>query len=146
MSLHDVIPIVCDGREDAEGRALFLISALHFCHAELRDAKVYFVDTDGESVRIAASALRWETGLDVVCLSLAQSSQVLAGARLFCSVVMRQRTFPRLEEAIASRVPVLIARQFPDREMMDSGDIRMLRAAHDPSILAERLVEMARRN
>lgn len=132
--------LVCDGREDAEGRALFLISALHVCHEALRDVEVRFVDVEADAVKIAIETLHWETGLTLTQVPPDAAIDFWVGAAVFCSVVLQECCSRYLKGALARGIPLLVARQFPVKGNTCASDLAMVRAAHDPAIYAEHLV------
>ena len=132
--------IVLDGCEDIEGRALLLVSALHFGAAALAGWKVQFVVQGDAVVCAALDALRWDTGLDVEWLHDRQRDTVLPGARLFAAVCFRDVSRLHLQDIARHGVPALVAIQFPDFERHGAGALALQRAAHDPELLCAEIL------
>lgn len=132
--------IVLDGCEDIEGRALLLVSALHFGAAALAGWKVHFVVQGDAVVCAALDALRWDTGLDVEWLHDRQRDAVLPGARLFAAVCFRDVARLNLEDIARHGVPALVAIQFPDFERHGAEALALQRAAHDPQLLCAEIL------
>jgi hypothetical protein len=132
--------IVLDGCEDIEGRALLLVSALHFGAAALAGWKVSFVVQGDAVVCAALDALRWDTGLDVEWLHSRQRAVVLPGARLFAAVCFRDSSHLNLADVARHGVPALVAIQFPDFERHGPEALALQRAAHDPRLLCAEIL------
>src|SRR5687767_1741908 len=84
--------ILIDGREDDQGRALLVVSALYFSAARAMPFAFHYIDVRNPAVEAAVEVLRWDTGLNVSSALYGDSGpDILLGARLYVSVVFSER-------------------------------------------------------
>jgi hypothetical protein len=131
--------LVLDGTEGIEGRVLLLLSALHHCAPSLAGWNVALLGAEDSAVLAAAEALHWDTGLSIAPAT--DGATALAGARLYAAVAFRTTRHLPLAQLAAMGVPSLIAVQFPEQSLHGVAELALLRAAHDPVRLAEKLRE-----
>lgn len=138
--------VIIDGAEDKQGRSLLVISALYHCRSELLDTEIHFVDANSLAVHGAIDLLRWETGLDVGISSCADEpgdASVFEGAKLYAAVRLDSPDGLHVAEAKQFGIPLLLALQFLPRSAT-SEQLALLRAAHDPALFAQHLIERMR--
>lgn len=133
--------LVLDGTEGIEGRALFLVSALHHAARRLIGWELMFVRADDPYVRTAIEALRWDTMLDATVVSDDQIAGALSRAELYAAVCFRGTEHLPLNDIAAAGVPTLLAIQFPDTGRHDATALALQRAAHDPAVLGSALLD-----
>ncbi|WP_198157530.1 hypothetical protein [Methylobacterium nodulans] len=131
--------LVIDGREDEQGRALFLISALHLCGPRLREVSVDVVGATDPVVPVAARALSYDTGAAVRFFIDEEGRSVLDGARLYASIRFNCADHPLLTAAEQIGIPTVVAVQFPRPTPGRPQTLRSVRAAHDTRRLANLL-------
>lgn len=136
--------LVADGAEDEEGRALFLISALHQAAPELGRTRVRFLNVATDAVRTAIEVLSWDCGFEVEAIDPAQSKHAaLQPAAAFAAVGFRES--PRLAvlraRAESAGLPCLVAVQFLGPDASASA-LMLSRAAHDPAVLGAKIREL----
>jgi hypothetical protein len=136
--------LVLDGREDIDGRALLLMSALHHVGPDLHRFRLRFADVASEAVRLAINLLRWDLGLDAAESPDAEVEANLPDTRLYLSISFAEPTWPRLAQMKAAGVPTLAARQFPPDIQSNAEAMTLTRAAHDPKVFATRLARTVR--
>jgi hypothetical protein len=124
--------VVADGTESVEGRALLLVSALHFAAAGLAGCDIAFVGVADAAVRAAIDDLRWATSL-AATVEQGDPAVVLAGARLYCAIVFRDTAHLALAAARRLQVPTVIGVQFPALRQPPHD-------AHDPRLFAAKLI------
>jgi hypothetical protein len=133
--------LITDGSEDAEGRGLFVVSALHLAARDLQGVDIRILNGQ-ELVRVATEALRWETGLSVeVAPPDADIAAELAGASLFAAVAARCTDHLPLVQVAACGIRSLIAVQFP-LSGAGAAALTLVRAAHDPREFGARILAM----
>lgn len=133
--------LVADGREDAEGRALFVLSAFHLVAGELQGVSIRILNGP-EVVQVAIEALRWETGLSIEAAPPdADIAAELAGTSLFVAVAARSTNHLPLAQVAAHGVRKLVALQFP-APGAGAATMTLMRAAHDPRELGGRIVAL----
>lgn len=138
--------IIIDGLEDKQGRALLVISALYHCHRQLFGIEILFIDVTSPAVRGAIDLLHWETGLAVRAVPEARGHGVASlfeGASLYAAIRFDSPDGLCAAEAAQSGVPLLLAFQFLSGSST-SEQVSLLRAAHDPAVFAQHLVERMR--
>jgi hypothetical protein len=133
--------LVLDGIEGIEGRALFLVSALHHAASQLIGWELIFIHADDPYVRTAVEALRWDTMLDATTVSDDAIATVLSRAELYVAVCFRDTTHLPLDHVAAAGVPTLLPIQFPDIGRHGAAALALQRAAHDPAILCSTLLD-----
>jgi hypothetical protein len=131
--------LVAHGGEDADGRALLLISALHHASDALAGCEIRFIGVRDADVGAALAALRWDAGLDARPVPEGEEGAALSGARLFAAILGRGE-MDRLAPFVACGVPSLVAVQFPDPARHGPEVFALQRAAHDPALLARHLL------
>lgn len=137
--------LVFDGTESANGRALFTLSALHWCADWLPRTRVLFIDVTDENVTIAAKALHWDMGIylelrpEPASHDGADGGGPLADASLYAGVAFRSAGHMRIAAARTRGVPVLLAVQFPDDGWLSASTLLRDDAAHDPKAFAAHL-------
>ena len=135
--------LLTDGSEGAEGRGLFVLSAFHLAAGDLQGVDIRILNGP-EVVRVAAEALRWETGLSVeVAPPDADIMAELAGASLFAAVAARSTDHLPLAQIAARGIRSLIAVQFP-LPGAGAAAMTLVRAAHDPRELGARILAVLR--
>lgn len=134
--------IVIHGRDDHQGRALFVTSALYQCVNCLRGRTIRYVAVDSLNVEIAAQVLAYDHGLEVEISSVdpdADPNVAFRDAALYVAVVFRDGSKMGHLQASALGVPSLLAVQFPYAESFSAELACNLSAAHDTSVLASRV-------
>ncbi len=138
--------LLIDGKEDKQGRALLVISALYHCRAELFDTTICFLDVDSAAVRGAIDLLRWDSGLDICSLSrfnADNSGSIFEGASLYAAIRLSRLNGLYISEATFFKVPLLFAVQFLPQSAT-SEQVALLQSAHDPALFAQHLIERMR--
>ena len=139
--------IVIHGREDLQGRALFVTSALHRCVSCLHGRKIRYVGVQSLNVEIAAQVLAFDHSLDVEVSSVdpeADPKEAFRDAALYVAVVFNDASGVGHLKASALGVSTFVAVQFPKVESLSVEIACNLSAAHDTSILATRVSELLR--
>jgi len=136
--------LIINGREDEQGRALFVISALYHCIDLLQNRAVRFLTVDSIEVDIAIRNLEFDTGLRVAISTVplsATEDSFFRGAGLYVAVAFDNDEGLHLWGTGGAPIPQLIPMQFPPVERMNSAAACHLHAAQDPAILAQLIRE-----
>jgi hypothetical protein len=133
--------LVLDGTEGVEGRALFLVSALHHAARQLAGWELMFTRAGDPYVRTAIEALRWDTALDASAISGDAIASALSRAELYVAVCFRDTAHLPLDRVAAAGVPTLLPIQFPDVDRHGAAALALQRAAHDPAVLCSALLD-----
>ncbi len=105
--------ILVDGQDDAEGRSLFVVSALHLAADSLAGIPVRVFGGD-RVVRAAADVLYWDTGLQAEMLpSRLPFGEALAGAALYVAVTTSSTGHLPMAAVAAAGIRCLVAMQLP---------------------------------
>jgi hypothetical protein len=128
--------VALDGSESLDGRALFVLSALHWCLDWLPAVDVRMIDVVNEDVRLAADVFRWDHGID---LRVEENAEFLASADLYAAATFRSVDHLRLPEARRAGVRVLLTVEFPDDTALASSVLFRRPAAFDPRLFAREL-------
>ena len=132
------VPVIAlDGAESVQGRAFFAISALYWCAPWLSRVEIRLIDVMNEDVALAAAVFEADTG-NKLTIYRPSGRSPLAGSDLYAAAAFRSASHLRLEEAQLTKIPVILALQFPEPSFVNSS-IFMQKAAFDPKIFAERL-------
>jgi hypothetical protein len=133
------IDVVVDGTESDNGRALYVISALHGAASALLPARVWVLAPSSESVSVAAEALAWDTGLSVVCLPADPDFAIVKTADVILTASTWEPNWPFLTVAYrAGKNPITVV-QFPRLAPEMSAHFPYIRSAHDTTVLASRI-------
>lgn len=135
--------IALDGTESQQGRALFLMSALHWCADWLPAVSVHLLDATDEDVLLAADALRWEHGVELH-VSDGESQTVMEDVDLYAAAAFQSVDHLRLEEARRAGVPVFLTVQYPDGNALTAPVLYRHAAAFDPKRFAQELGAIVR--
>ena len=120
-----------------------VVSALHMAAPALRDFDLVATNGADPVVRAAIESLTWETGLPVR-LHEGSPEAALERAVLFVAVAVRETGHLPLAALHDRGIPSLVPVQFPGARAPLGLSALLLRAAHDPRTLAERIVEHVR--
>jgi hypothetical protein len=134
--------VVVYGREDQQGRALFVTSALYHCADCFQQRTIRFVGVRSLNVEVAAQVLAADKGLDVEISSVNPAenpTEAFRDAILYLAVVFRDATDVAGLKAGDLGVPVYVAVQFPCIESLSAELAGELAAAHDTVILGNRI-------
>jgi hypothetical protein len=134
--------VVVYGRDDDQGRALFVTTALYNCVDALRGRTVRFIGVDSSDVETAAQVFAHDTGIRVeICPVDPHDDPVKAfeNALLYVAVVFNDAGRVAAHKASAVGAKTLVAVQFPEKTAMTAEVACLLSAAHDPEILAGKL-------
>lgn len=137
--------IIIHGVDDAEGRALLCVSALHHCGKRLheRGYVARFIATSSMDVVTALQDLRFRTGLGFTINT--QSPSELANtyfeqADLYIGLATSDLAGISLPESQASLIRCIVATLFPRADELTPDSIATLPLAFDPKLLAERII------
>jgi tetratricopeptide (TPR) repeat protein len=136
--------LVADGTEDDDGRALFLISALHHAAQALGRTRVRFMNVSNDAVRAAIEVLAWDCGIEVEVLDAGcPVVEALQSAVGFAAVSFResQRLLEVCAQAEGAGLRCLVALQFPGSNP-SATDLILSHAAHDPAALAAHITDI----
>ena len=134
---------IIDGSDDNQGRSLLVISALYHCCSELNDSDICFLNVSSAAVRGAIDLLHWETGLNVGIASYHGEdgdSSIFKDANLYAAIRFDSLDGLHVAEAKRFEIPLLLALQFLPK-LATSEQLALLRAAHDPALFAQHLIE-----
>lgn len=131
--------IVLDGTESMEGRAFYLISALHWCLDWLPAVDLRMIDVSNEDVDLAVHALHWEHGIDIEIVDVSRSASPFLDADLYAAAAFRSADHLRLADAAKAGIPVLLTLQYPDKEWLSAAALSRREAAFDPHVFAHEL-------
>jgi hypothetical protein len=119
-----------DGRDDAEGRSLFIFSALQLAADSLAGIPVRVFGGD-QAVQAAADVLYWDTGLQAEMLPPDQPfGEALVGAALYVAVATSSTDHLPLAAVAAAGTRCLVAVQLP-QPGAPREQLILARAAHD---------------
>lgn len=138
VSGNKPVCIVLDSREDENGRALFSLSALHMCAAELRGATIHALGSSGIIVNVALDAFSFDTGILVRHFAQHDAAAALEAADLYLSISLSSVDPVWAEDAKRLGVPLIVASQFPALAANPAPTLPA-RFAHDTRQLAGRI-------
>lgn len=134
------LQIMVDGLEDQNGRALFLISALHLAAETLAPSKLRIVNPSSRSVTIGAEALAWDTGLEVEVLSESDAElRAMESAHMALTVATWEPNWPFIAAAYKAGLETIAAVQFPRLNPDLAPYFAHVVSAHDTEALADRI-------
>jgi hypothetical protein len=128
--------LVVNGREDEQGRALFVVSALYHCLDALRGRVVRFIDVDCVAVEMAVGVLAFDGNVQTEIVPRGAERSALQEAALYVAVAFDDdaQALALLDSDCAP--PRLVALQFPPYERMTPENLSVLAAAHSHRIFA----------
>ncbi len=131
--------LVVNGREDEQGRVLFVISAMYHCVDDLRGRVIRFVAVSSVVVEIAIELFAFDTGLAVeMCADdpYTDADGALRDAALYVGVALDDDSVLAPGQAAARGVPELVALMFPPVQRLSARMARHLACTQDPVVLA----------
>jgi hypothetical protein len=131
--------VALDGTESAQGRALFTISALHWCLEWLPAVELRFIDITNEDVMLAAEVFRWEHGIEYCIHEPAAGNSPLEGADLYVAALFSSAGHLRLREASRAGIHTFMAIQFPEPDWLSPAILCRRPAAFNPRVFASEL-------
>lgn len=146
MSIREIV-IVLDGAETLDGRALYLISALYFCHEWSKLVSFRLINVTDDNVSLAAEALSWDEGVAIDVWKQGDEKRrgsPFADADLYVAVSFRSMVHMELEEAGRYQVPTVLAIQYPDLALLSPVVLLARKAAFDPRLLAAMIGRVVR--
>lgn len=139
--LRRAIDIVIDGTEDDNGRALFVISALHLAAGALNPARIWVLAPSAEMVSVAAEALAWDANLSVTCLPADPNYPIMKSGGVAVTASTWEPNWPFIAAAYRAGLAAIAVVQFPRLAPELTAHFPHIRSAHDTTILAGRIAE-----
>lgn len=134
------LDIVVDGTENENGRALFVISALHLAAGALNPARIWVL-APCQPVSVAAEALAWDAHLNVTCLPADPDFEIVKSSDLVLTASSFEPNWPFLIVAYRAGIKAVSVVQFPRLAPELNAHFPHIRAAHDTTVLAARIAE-----